>query len=136
METFEATELIPVGDQRHRRLVSIQEVLDELQRVKKRLATLEYWRDVNFEASPGKSHRRIPAGPAADSPQLEAGSETDDGETTASDRVGDGEYVAGVLADVAPEDSFSVRSPHADVELVHEIAAAGSDDDVHELSFS
>jgi hypothetical protein len=136
METFEATEQIPIGDEQHRRLVSVQQILDELQALKKRLYKLEYWRDVNFEASPGKAHCRVPAGPVEDSSVVEAGSEADDGETTESDRLGDGEYVAGVLADVAPDDSFAVRSPHADVELVHAIAAAGSDDDVHELSFS
>jgi hypothetical protein len=125
METFEATELIPVGDEQHRRLVSVTEILDELRSTKKRLLDLE--KKFEQRAYHSEISRSRAARFAAHSHELEARADTDGEEPDASDCLGDGEHVASVLADMAPEDSFAVRSPHVEVELAHALNSAVSE---------
>jgi hypothetical protein len=126
---LEATEMIPVGDEQHRRLICIQELLDELRSVKKRLATLEHWRDLNFEASPGQNWRSGIKGPFKNRLPLEAGTETVGREDSTRDRVGDGIGADGVLAEsVDEEDCVPLRSPLSDLELVYAATTTTGDD--------
>ncbi len=113
METFEATELIPVGDEQHRRLVSIQELLDELRDCKQRLAKLEKFREKYFYTT---AANRRSKGPVGHSSELEVGS-------GGVNRVGHGEQPTSLLADV--EQDF-VTLPEGDAEdsSLYQVAAA------------
>jgi hypothetical protein len=116
----EATEMFSIDDEKHRRLVSIQELLDELRSVKTRLAKLEHWRDLNFEASPGKANRGGSKRPFENRPPLEIRPER-------LGRVGHGERANSLLADVAEEDSLPEQERDTEVASLDAIAAAASE---------
>jgi hypothetical protein len=114
--TLEATEVVVLSDERHKRIIVVEELLNEIASMKKRLLGLEERYDANVKASRFATRAR----------KLEA-------RRGQLDRVGRHEDADtdGVLAEVVDaEDLITVRSSRSEVELSYAATVAGDDDTV------
>ena len=115
--TFENTEVIALSEQRHKRVVIIEELLAEIDSLKKRLLSMEKRYEANV-APAARFDRRAR--------KLEA-------RLGSLDRVGRHEDADtdGVLAEgVDDEDLITVRTSRSEVELSYAATVAGDDDTV------